>query len=613
MSSYQRLKAVSAKIPYDEVILEEEPKATPPALRFNLRTKLILPYLILTVTVAVIAAYLITRVVLSSWTERFQNQLVTAADEAADVLVRYEQSQLATWRQIAFTQGVAEATAAQSVADLEQLIEPIFLTNSTSRLDILNENGVGVWQRDQNREDSADIDYTQWALVKQILADPANRYAGLQIVNDKAVFYTGGALIGESGQTRGVLLVGRSLDVLASTLQESVLAGITLYAPDGALLATTIGQADVDALTLPANEATQVLAQQATRVRIRTIEPAGDQYAQVLTPFKLQGQDLGILGTSLRHNLLASPLYPARHAVTAVFAVTVSAILVIGYVLAAHIVRPVERLTAAARQLATGDLTVQVPATTHDEIGQLTHTFNDMVTQLRQRRYIEDLFGRYVGDDIAQRILNGEVKLGGQRVHATVLFADIRNFTSFTERADLSNLIEELNEYYEVMQGVIDGQGGVINKFGGDSILALFGAPVPFNTHAQRAVITALKMLDVLDSLNERRAASGKAPFRIGIGINTGSMIVGNLGSEQRREYTVLGDSVNAAKRLSDLNKKFPLYSIFASGSTVRELDGHNRWPMKNLGQIHVKGKEAPVDVYALSHLQPVGEPYEER
>lgn len=570
-------------------------------ISFNLRAKLIIPYVILALFVTLIAAIIVSRVLLSSWTERFNNQLITAAEEAADVVVRQEEIQLAAWRQIAFTQGVADAALANDVDSLTELVEPIVLNNRLSQVIILTALGKQMAALSGDGRAPADTDYTTWNLVQQTRSDNINRYAGLQADGSETIFYTAGAITTDESQFAGILLIGTPLDQLATTLSESVLAGVTLYGPEGQLLATTVGQADTAALGLTSSLAGEVLARQGHEVHIRTINPAGNEFAQLLTPFKLgAGEDVGLLGASLRTNLLASPLYPARQAVTLVFTTAIAATLVIGFVLASQIVRPIERLMAASRRVADGDLGVQVPAKSADEIGQLSQKFNEMVRQLRQRRKIEDLFGRYVGDNIASRLLAGEAELGGQRVFATVLFADIRDFTAFTEKADLTDLIEELNEYYATMQRVIDEHGGVVNKFGGDSILALFGTPLPLENHAQQAVAAAVDMMDQLAGLNDNRLARGDLPFRIGIGVNSGEMVVGNLGSDKRREFTVLGDSVNTAKRLSDLNKDTPIHSIFISGETMRELDTLASWRLDDLGMVTVKGKETPVTVYAL-------------
>lgn len=341
---------------------------------------------------------------------------------------------------------------------------------------------------------------------------------------------------------------------------------------------------------------------------MRVLVIAGDEFAQVLTPFEVQGGlDVGVMGISLPLHFVTSPLYPTRNAIAVVFTVTLLAIALIGYIIAASIGRPIERLIRASRRVAAGDLSVQVETTSSDEVGQLTLTFNAMVNQLRQRKYVEDLFGRYVGDDIAKRILSGEVSLGGERIWATVLFADIRGFSDHSAKASLLDLIDDMNEYYSLMQLEVERHNGVINKFGGDSILALFGAPLPSPEHARDAVKAALAMMDQLAVLNGHRIARGELPIRVGIGVHTGEMVVGNLGSERRREYTVLGDSVNTAKRLSDLNKESPFRTVFISGSTLNELGISRDWQVDDLGTVRVKGKLEQVPVYAIMHRTAVG------
>jgi class 3 adenylate cyclase len=189
-----------------------------------------------------------------------------------------------------------------------------------------------------------------------------------------------------------------------------------------------------------------------------------------------------------------------------------------------------------------------------------------------------------------------------QRVYATVLFADIRDFTSFRRAADLSELIKELNECYAVMQQVINSYGGIFNKFGDDSLLALFGPSLSFTNHAHQAATAAIEIIDQLASLNRRRVARGSGPFRIGIGVNTGEVIVGHSGLAQGSSYTVLGESVHTAKRLSDLNKETPVYSVFVSDNTLDELPRQSDWQVENLGEVYVMGKEEAITVYALMH-----------
>ena len=148
----------------DEIDTHNQLKGTMQPL--GLRVKLILPYLLLALVVAVTAAYMVSKVVLSSWTERFNNQLLTAADEAADTVVMYEQSQLATWRQIAFTQGLAKAIRTQASADLDLLVRPIAVNNNASRIDILTFNGAGLYQYDPYGLGTSSFNYEQWPLVQ---------------------------------------------------------------------------------------------------------------------------------------------------------------------------------------------------------------------------------------------------------------------------------------------------------------------------------------------------------------------------------------------------------------------------------------------------------------
>ncbi len=565
----------------------------------GLRAKLVLPYLILALVVGVMAAYLVTRVVLATWSERFHGQLFSAADEAADLIVHREEEQLAAWRQIAFTQGVAEAVGVGAVANIDQLVRPIALNDQIEVLYVFTDEGRELFRLPDDGQTA--VNGANWPIVSQIRADTVNRYAALQSTGEDAYLFTGGALRNETNTMTGILLVGLPLADLAAQLESAVFADVTLYAPDGRVLASTIGLSDPADIALTPEQVQDVLAAQEDVTSVRQITPAGTPYVQVMLPFELQaGQDVGVMGVSLRQDFLISPLYPARNVIMVIFTLTVAATLIIGYLLAGHIIRPMEQLMTAAAQVAAGDFNVQVTNHSSDELGQLTRSFNDMVIQLHRRRHLEGVFGRYVGDHIARRILLDEADLGGRRVTATVLFADIRDFTTFTERADLAQLIDELNEYYSLMQAAVDAHDGVINKFGGDSLLAIFGAPLPQENHAEQAVRTATAMMDQLALLNARRQARADPPFRIGIGVNTGEMIVGNLGAEQRREYTVLGDTVNTAKRLSDLNKTTPTYSIFVGENTVEALGKVDEWPFDCLGEFSLKGKQNVVATYAL-------------
>ena len=179
----------------------------------------------------------------------------------------------------------------------------------------------------------------------------------------------------------------------------------------------------------------------------------------------------------------------------------------------------------------------------------------------------------------------------------TVLFSDIRGFTSVSERGQPEAIVAQLNEYFSRMVPIVFAHRGTIDKFVGDMIMALYGAPLDDPDHADHAVETALAMSDALGQLNREWRARGWTELDIGIGINTGEMVAGNLGSEAIMSYTVIGDHVNLGARLESLTKEFHT-RVIVSESTARELKG--RYDIRALGEVVVKGKSVPVKVFSV-------------
>jgi adenylate cyclase len=186
----------------------------------------------------------------------------------------------------------------------------------------------------------------------------------------------------------------------------------------------------------------------------------------------------------------------------------------------------------------------------------------------------------------------------------TILFADIRSFTSISERMDAQALVGLLNEYFTEMVGIVMGEDGVVDKYIGDAIMAVFGAPVPKADDPVRAVCAAVRMRTALVHLNERLAKRGLGPLRTGIGVHTGEVVAGNIGSEKRMEYTVIGDAVNLASRLETSTKDLGV-GILISEDTWALVKGHiTARPMR---EITVKGRAQPVMTYEVTGI--VGEP----
>ena len=210
-----------------------------------------------------------------------------------------------------------------------------------------------------------------------------------------------------------------------------------------------------------------------------------------------------------------------------------------------------------------------------------------------------DRLAKYFSKDVVDLVLNNPESLGqgGQRMTATVLFADIRNFTQLSTVMQPEQVVELLNRYFSTMVDIIFKNGGTLDKFLGDGLMALFGVPYPIEKPEERAVRTALEMLDALQELNRDLEAKGMLRLDIGVGINSGPVVAGNIGSSQRHEYTVIGDTVNLAARLEALNKETrtqilvsaPIHAAIKSSFRTRQL-----------GPLRIRGKPEPVEVYAV-------------
>lgn len=269
-------------------------------------------------------------------------------------------------------------------------------------------------------------------------------------------------------------------------------------------------------------------------------------------------------------------------------------------VLSGSIIRPLLQLNQMSRQVQDGDLDTSLKVTTRDEIGELGHAFNAMVEGLRQRERERDIFGRVVSPEVREKLLTGQLQLGGETRWVSVVFSDIREFSTISEKMPPQDLVAFLNEYLSEMTEAIKPYGGYINNFIGDAIVAIFGAPIDQEQKEWRAVGAALEMRRRLDDLNERRAARGETPIRSGIGISTGEAVAGQIGSLDRLLYTVIGDAVNVAARLEALTKDYPEHAILVNQQTAEAIMDRSDVVLSPLGPIHVKGRTEPVTVYAV-------------
>lgn len=234
-------------------------------------------------------------------------------------------------------------------------------------------------------------------------------------------------------------------------------------------------------------------------------------------------------------------------------AVAASAVaFLVALLLARTLVRRIETLAQAARRVARGEFDQHVEMRTHDEVGDLAQAFNQMVKAVRERNLMRDAFGRYVSPELAQQLLADPTALkpGGQERRLTVLMSDLRGFSALSRRLSPARMVPLLNAYLERMGEVIDAHNGSVNEYFGDGILALFGAHGESPDDALRAVRCAVAMQRALEDFNEELERKGLSRLEMGIGLNTGTVIVGNIGSSHHAKWGVVGDAVNMAARV---------------------------------------------------------------
>ncbi len=243
---------------------------------------------------------------------------------------------------------------------------------------------------------------------------------------------------------------------------------------------------------------------------------------------------------------------------------------------------PVNSLRQAVSQIEAGELDVEVAVYDGSEIGQLQAGFNSMVAGLRERERIQDLFGRHVGEDVARAALESEVELGGETRDVSVLFTDVVGSTAIASERPAQAVVDLLNGFFAVVVEVVDRHGGWVNKFEGDAALAIFGAPVPLDDAPSAALAAARELSERLRSEVDGLEAA--------IGVSCGEVVAGNIGEESRFEYTVIGDPVNEAARLTELAKEKP-GRLLASGTVLERARAEEREHWQLDGEVRLRGR----------------------
>jgi class 3 adenylate cyclase len=262
------------------------------------------------------------------------------------------------------------------------------------------------------------------------------------------------------------------------------------------------------------------------------------------------------------------------------------------------IVEPIKAMLSVVENLRSGGTGARIKVVSNDELGIVGDAGNRMVDALEERRRIREAFGKYVNPEIRDEIMAGKIPLEGERREATLLFADLRGFTSYVEGHEPEEVILSMRSYFTAMENAVRTHNGLVLQYVGDEIESVFGVPLHDPDHADRAIRSALEMRRNLTELNRKRELEGKTPFKHGVGIHTGMVLAGITGSEDRLSYALIGDTVNLAARIEDLARDLSC-DILVSEQSVRQLKGS--YSLERLPQCNVKGYSKPITVYRVA------------
>jgi adenylate cyclase len=327
--------------------------------------------------------------------------------------------------------------------------------------------------------------------------------------------------------------------------------------------------------------------------------PNGKKILNLTRPILFQDKVLGEAHVGVSIDFIEKSVKKEQQTIiTITFLIVVFGIL-IAVLLGIRFSRPISKLVVATREIGRGYYNYRVDMKRNDELGTLAAAFNQMGQELLEKSLVQESFGKYVGAEVLDMILANPEKswLRGQRKEATTLFADIRGFTLYSDQREPEEVIEGLNLYFEIATRVSLRHGGFIDKFIGDGLLVIFGVPVFRDNHVERAVLTAIELQSELNrvaSINGNKLLSS-----VGISIDTGVVVSGNIGSQVKMEYTVIGSSVNVASRLNGLANPG---EIIISRNVYKKMD--DRIVVSPLPPQSFKGIPDPVEPYKILHLK---------
>ena len=599
----------------------------PPRMRFSLRWKITLPYMLLALILGLGGTLLVNRLYAEREQERFLLLLGDSGQQAADGVVRIERHLLEVERAVANTTGVLEALTANNAEALFELVLPVVVNTGVDNVAVLDASGrtllavrhfPGAAQGDYERLRGENF-YAEWEAVKALLAGGAGaageKTAGLEIVQvgnqPVGLFFVAGPVVGADGQAVGAVLVGLYAPTLVHVVGEDAGANVSLYDQAGLIVGSTLEPESPQDMSLTSDILATFGVERPLQSPVRRIYIGGITYGEVLTPFLAHEgtQQLGVLGVSLLERSL--PMTTNVSTVILFGALALILIVGIGLLVSNSITQPLVRIAAASTLVATGNLQTRVPEGGGDEIGILARTFNRMVDGLREGLMYHDLLGRAVAPEVREqmrRTLAGEGESRkAQVLRATILFVGLHPGSGWEDKDEkqAGEVLDALNAFLAGALPRIAQHGGVVHRFDGEELMAFFGVlprSLPPAVSALQATHAGVELTQMVRDLNDERAETGSPPLEVSVGVATGRVVAGGLGTRERLEYMLVGDSVTQAEQIQQVARDTGGSRMLISEATHRALGpARGHFVFGRYGEVRVKGGEKPLMIHEVT------------
>jgi adenylate cyclase len=581
--------------------------------------------MLLALVLGIGATVLLNRLMRETEESRFLRQLADSGQQASDAVVRSEADLLEVERLIANTEGVAESVRLGNAEALRQRVLPLAINSGIDVVAVLDPTATSLLTvrrapdapAGEYSTERGEAFYAQWPFVSDLLQGIqdegiGDKRAGLERImignRPSAVFFVGGPLRDASGEVVGAVIVGLHLQTLAGVLGQQAGANVSFYAPDsGDLLSSSLESSTADAARLTAEQ--RAAALEGGTTPIRPLDVAGIVYEEALLPFVARGGDqLGLMGVSLLWAPVGVSVRDNLLMVVSLSAFSLALIVLIGLVISGRITRPLVEIAEASADVATGRLDTRVSEKGGDELALLGRTFNYMVDGLREGTIYRDLLGRTMTPEVREQLrkslVDGRGILEGKESVATILCADLGGLALIAEEREPREVLETLHEYYDTLVPILGAHGGVVSKFDGESLTAFFGIlprTLPPQVSALQAVHAAMAMLEAVAGLSRAREGRGQAALDMGIGISTGPVVAGGIGSKDRMHYAVLGDTVTTALRIQQAARELTSGGLLISEDSEHFLGGARRqFEFGRTGVAQLRGKRRQVKVYEI-------------